>query len=119
MKHLPGPWKVTKTVDMDGIENGARILVTADRQIGTATHTDCLAQFEPRSYAKLDQDMANATLIASAPMLLEALKRIITDDIPYVHDANSCECGDFDSLGECSHVNAFLVIAEAEGNELV
>lgn len=106
--HTPGPWQ------SDG--NG---VLTADGKYG-------IAILEPdQSFwgctAKAIEDgetmMANAALIAAAPCLLAALKRLVDVWCPFVCDETSCECGEdgAGNGGTCEHIQAMRAIAKAEG----
>lgn len=68
-KHTPGPWKAVKTTNTPW-----SIVVNHDGPLPNEHQGDLLTQI---SGLRWESDEANAHLIAAAPELLEALKRIL------------------------------------------
>jgi hypothetical protein len=95
MSHTPGPWIVTN-------EDPPRILATDDRATVVAVTT------APRSNPS---NMADARLIAAAPELLEALKKIVRRAFP-VSGSDA-----MDLRRDLHHIQeiALQAIAKAEG----
>jgi hypothetical protein len=114
-KHTPGPWENKGEDDECGffIITAAGLLIAEVNSIGPS-------QDDPDGFPGCGGDPgANARLVAAAPDLLAALKRVLAD-CPYVYDADSCECGEngtgFDDAGKpCCHIRAARVIAQVEG----
>jgi hypothetical protein len=96
-KHTPGPWTKNRDWQLTG-SNGHRVGAWG---LGVA------------AVNKSDEAVANATLIAAAPDLLETLERIAAhghaDDCNLLNYANGqCDCGIDDAL---------KVIAKAKGEK--
>lgn len=124
-KHTPGPWRVFERMQTNGIlvtsEDG-RAWLLHERYIAAGDST-LLASVEARigdrkgwpDVTNADEMLANARLIAAAPELLEACKRLQeaigdcdvgTDD----HDVGLCNCAITGALRF-----AQAAIAKAEG----
>jgi len=107
-KHTPGPWKTRKGFDSDTIE-----VFAPNPKIGRP--------FQPTELAVVQADSregkANASLIAAAPELLEAVQSLLPIAVHYLnadHDAdnNNPPAGNFDEI-----MNAMCAIAKATGKE--
>lgn len=69
MKHTPGPWKIWELQDRDySVEIAS---VEAGCTVGAAYHIN------DDPVTPCDETMANARLIAAAPELLEACKKVL------------------------------------------
>lgn len=97
MSFTPGPWSIEKEFDSHSIVN---------RQY--AGDEWCVAEV----YRRTDVGSANASLIAAAPELLEALEALF-DDYKQLADSGDCGCW----LLEDQEVGkkALAVIAKARG----
>lgn len=78
---------------------------------GVALVADCGA----RTGRPLQEQVANAILIAAIPDVINAMLALLSDT-PYVSDATFCECGTFEAERTCCHVQAHkaLVLAGQE-----
>lgn len=102
-KHTPGPWSVIFGTDITGIEN--------DPENGCVGLVD-VAHVYMRTVTGRHE--ANARLIAAAPELLKALKKLITQFDSEIHNEYD-RTGMLESrLAEANHARE--VIAKAEGN---
>ena len=112
-KHTPGPWQAIGTYVSKRKESGYTLPITRvyNQKSGSPG-------IEPDM--DLEEAAANARLIAAAPDLLAALKRLLDERCPFECDADSCECGEngtgFNDAGEpCEHIQACRAIAKATG----
>ena len=86
-KHTPGPW-------------GLNRLVASGQLIVVARHNHAVAFVAKHAHISPDEHFANGTLLASAPRLAEALKRLLT-------------------LAEAYHEHKVLSAAAPRENDLV
>ena len=94
-KHTPGPWEVV----------GSRICTVAN-DIERIT----LAKTEPGgAFAMSEQQEANATLLAAAPAMYEALKGMVS-----MYDSLN-KSNKHDGACPCYHCQARAALAQAEG----
>lgn len=98
--HTPGPW----IVDPDHPQD---ISPEDDLRLGVASI--CNSDSINGRWVFGDQSKANASLIAAAPDLLEALEMVIADMAPAYHD-----CTD-DGLQECAWCTGRKAISRAKG----
>lgn len=79
MKHTPGPWQTSR--------NGLRVITSEDRSNGVLFVADCYSG----TSEDMQEDMANARLIAAAPKLLDVLESIqeITNEEHFIRSADS------------------------------
>lgn len=85
VKHTPAPWEVGNTSKG---EDAAMVYSAA-----SGTHFDGIrvADCNTALFLRKEESFANAKLIAAAPDLLEALKKI-TDKSPYAEDRGTEYC---------------------------
>ena len=96
-KHTPGPWEVV----------GSRICTVAN-DIERIT----LAKTEPGgAFAMSEQQEANATLLAAAPAMYEALKGMVS-----MYDSLN-KSNKHDGACPCYHCQARTALAQAEGRD--
>ena len=106
-KHTPGPWEAIP-FDEDGEQHFG--IINARQPCGGKIKTADIARIWPRGGKA--KTAANASLIAAAPELLEALKFILAD----YEDARE-EWNSFDAETYADHLiaEARAAIAKAEG----
>jgi hypothetical protein len=126
-KHTPGPWKVSDKMMTDEmvcrhdtlgawvyscryIEGAGKLLATAqsDEPIGAGRKGG-----HPQ-VASRDEMLANARLIAAAPELLAALKRL-RDDVQTAHVGADERCKDCAVCWSLKLADAAIAKAEGEG----
>ncbi len=111
MKHTPGPWKVIP---------GSRDIVSCGdilkrRFVAEALESTIKSENQPSVFVATDLEvLANATLIASTPDLLEALK----ESLPWFSKLAADHDGDYIAGNVMRHhAKVSAVIAKAEGGE--
>ena len=105
-KHTPGPWMIFEGGDIGSAS--VRLPETTVIKSGTVKGET------------IGSAMCNARLIAAAPELLAALRRLLDESCPFAADADSCECGEngngIDRNGDpCEHRQAYAAIRKATG----
>lgn len=124
-KHTPEPWH-TGREDMQSYDGNtgqpfSSVYATDDRggiHLGKQLPL-VIARVDGENIER-DEEKANTRLIAAAPCLLAALKRLLDERNPFVTDVDSCECGEngdgHDEHGNvCEHIQATRAIVDAEG----
>lgn len=101
-KHTPGPWEVQPVAE-DGKERGQAFIVGANLGGLVGVALPWPTEYDTGDFSRV---LANARLIAAAPDLLEALKKLLRDEA--VLDDDDPQLG-------ASRVQARAAIAKAEG----
>lgn len=87
-KHTPGPWEI---IGDDEVCEGVPCIDISAGEMGTSEHRPvanvCCTLDEDGDFVIVDEDRANAHLIASAPDLLEALEEVLPAFRAYLREA--------------------------------
>ena len=103
MSYTKGPWKVVENDDGDAA-------IAMGSALDSPEHYSCRDYWTSEAEYGEQGVMANAHLIAAAPDMYEALKRMVENNEGYV-------CG-FDNPCKCPRCQAMTAIAKADGREV-